>query len=85
MDYKDIKPGLILSLKKQRREAYGVENTCAAYLVTGLKYKPGYKVPYIQCGQLFFKPSDFDKVVGSDFQTLACVRAHASMTLGETC
>jgi len=70
MDYRDIKPGLILSLKKERREDYGVENTCAAYLVTAIKERKGYKVPYIQCGQLYFKPTDFDRVVGSDFKAL---------------
>lgn len=68
MQYTEIKPGLILKLKKEAIERYGENVTCQQYLVTGLKYKPGYKVPYIQCGQLFFKPSDFEKIVGEDFR-----------------
>jgi hypothetical protein len=82
MDYKDIRPGLILALKKDRREAYGIETTCAAYLVTGLKYKNGYKVPYVQCGSLFFKPSDFAKVVGSDFATLNIIKGNTVQYCG---
>jgi hypothetical protein len=67
MKHQDIKPGLILKLKPARREAYGVENTCAAYLVTGLKYRNGYETPYIQCGNFFFKPSDFECCIATDF------------------
>jgi len=82
MKYQDIRPGLILRLKKDRREAYGIETTCAQYLVTGLKYRNGYKVPYVQCGSLFFRPEDFDKCIGSDFATLNMIRGNTEQSCG---
>jgi hypothetical protein len=74
MKHTDIKPGMILALKPERREAYGTDDTMSAYLVTGFKFKPGYAVPYVQCGSLFFKPSDFSRFVAWDLKTLAMVQ-----------
>ena len=82
MKAKDIYPGLILRLKPSRREAYGREDTCAAYLVTGIKERPGYKVPYIQCGSHYFKPQDFQKCIGSDFATLNMIRGNTVKDCG---
>jgi len=73
MNHKDIHPGLILRVKKERREAYG-SDTSAQYLVTALKQRDGYSVPWIMCGSLVFKASDFDKIVGFDYATLHMIQ-----------
>jgi hypothetical protein len=63
MQHQNIKPGMVLKLKKEAIERYGENVTSPTYLVTGLRFRGGYKVPYVMCGDLFFRPSDFEKVV----------------------
>jgi len=53
----DIKPGMILRLKKDRQEAYGSDSPFVT--VTGLKARPGYKVGFVQSGTDYYTPQDF--------------------------
>lgn len=62
MNYHDIKPNTTLRLKAARARAYGME-AHPYVVVTGLRYRTGYKVPHVISRDLAFTPSDFERQV----------------------
>lgn len=66
MKAQDIKPGMVLKLKKDRQDAYGL--SCPFVRVTWLRSPNAYKTPYVYTGKLndagtpeAFRPSDFSR------------------------
>ncbi len=57
MKHQNIKVGMVLKLKRERQEAYGMESDRVE--VTAIKPRPGYVVPWIMSGTEAYKPQDF--------------------------
>ncbi len=65
--YLDIRPGMVLKLKPERQAAY--EHPVALVTVSRLKFRPGYKVPFVihdVSPGIYeaFRPEDFSFRVG---------------------
>ena len=61
MKQENIRVGMILKLKKQRQEAYGMES--GRVEVTAIKANPPYVVPWIMSGTDAYKPQDFAECI----------------------
>lgn len=62
MKHTDIQIGALLKLKPNRADAYGMADH-PYVVVTGLKFRDGYKVPFVLSRDLAFTPSDFAREV----------------------
>lgn len=80
MQANDIAVGMFLRLKPSRVSDYGLDYSLVR--VTGFKYRNGYKTPYIQSGNDFFKPADFiRRVVSVDYAEAKQAAERAGVTL----
>ena len=59
MRHQEIKVGMMLKLKKERQEAYGMESGFVE--VTAIKPREGYKVPWIVSNGSYYKSQDFSE------------------------